>query len=225
MKGGPNAHVYEYPGGALGDEGLHAPLVGMDNIADISYVEFCPCPPEEPEIPEEPEEPVVIQVPLEPVVTAPVAPVVEEPFAPFAVAAPVEPAPVAEPAVRPRNRCCRSHAASSRSSACRRWLPRSAESRCDAGHAARRRHQVWSSGRRTRPDGAERGARRGPGIRKGAGTARLPGTASEVPTSREAVRRAGERPHGSLFRQRVRVPRLALSTMVPPEEFESPPPP
>ena len=50
VKGGPNANLYEYPGGATADSGLHAPVNGIDgNYYGLSHISFC-FPPFKPDV-------------------------------------------------------------------------------------------------------------------------------------------------------------------------------
>ena len=41
VKGGPNANVYAYSGGATGDSGLHTPFNGPSKYYGLSHVSFC----------------------------------------------------------------------------------------------------------------------------------------------------------------------------------------
>ena len=41
VKGGPNANVYAYAGGATGDTGLHTPFNGPSKYYGLSHVSFC----------------------------------------------------------------------------------------------------------------------------------------------------------------------------------------
>src|SRR5690349_12755613 len=43
VKGGPNANIYKYPGGSLGDDWLHAPMNGSKPYG-LSHVDFCAAP-------------------------------------------------------------------------------------------------------------------------------------------------------------------------------------